>query len=180
MKQRMRRWWFVMLGVCVLTLATILPRVAAFGNFPPAPYWEELALGYDAFSLLRTGADHHGHPWPVVAFESFGDWKPSGYFYAAVLPIAVFGLNVLSVRLPSIVAGVLLVPGIGLLAQRLLTRITMKTSLQEPVALDPFVQKMIPWVVMAVAALNPWLIQFSRAAWEVNLATTLSTKRQKW
>jgi hypothetical protein len=51
---------------------------------PSSPYWEEVALGYDAYSVAQTASDHHGNFIPFTTFESFGDFKPSLYFYVLV------------------------------------------------------------------------------------------------
>jgi 4-amino-4-deoxy-L-arabinose transferase-like glycosyltransferase len=126
---------------------------------PPAPYWEEVALGYDAYSILQTGKDHHGNSYPLVAFESFGDWKPAGYFYAIVPFIKLVGLNVLAIRLPSIIAGGLIVFVLGWLVYLFTDHLTENT------------RQKLSLISMLLATVSPWLIQFSRAGWEVNLAT---------
>lgn len=133
-------------------------RLVQLGSLPASPYWEEVALGYDAFSILKTGKDHHGNAWPIVAFESFGDWKPSGYFYAAAALIKIFGLSVWATRLPAAIAGIISVILLGWLVKLI-------SQLWEI--------KLANWnlVIMALAAISPWGILFSRAAWEVNLAT---------
>ena len=128
-------------------------------SFPPSLYWEEMALGYDAFSVLKTGKDHLGNPPPLVAFESYGDYKPALYFYLLIPSIAVFGLNEFAVRFPTILAGIFIVIGVGVLT-RLITE-----------KYDPKRARVFQLVAMAVTALSPWAIQFSRAAWESNVAT---------
>lgn len=152
-----RSWWLSVVGI--VAIATCI-RVFQIMQSPPSPYWEEVALGYDAYSILQTGKDHHGNAWPVVAFESFGDWKPSGYFYALVPFIWAFGLNVWSVRLLSVVAGVGIVAGMGVL-----TWLFLGKNLKE------VERKTAMLFVLFVATLLPWLIQFSRGGWEANLAT---------
>ncbi len=137
-----------------IVFVAILVRFYKLGNLT-TPYWEEVALGYDAFSILKTGRDHHGNFLPIVAFESFGDWKASLYFYAIIPFIKLFGLNVWAVRMPAAIAGVLTVIGTGKLAYLL------KKS------------KKFQLLVMILTAINPWAVHFSRAAWEVNLATSL-------
>lgn len=127
------------------------------------PYWEEAALGYDAYSISETGKDHHGNTLPIVAFESFGDWKPSGYFYAIVPFIKILGLNVLATRLPSALAGLGIVIGIFVLLKQILPTTYLKNH--------PY----LPHLGMFIAAISPWGVIFSRAAWEVNLATALIT-----
>jgi 4-amino-4-deoxy-L-arabinose transferase-like glycosyltransferase len=127
-------------------------RLYGLTSFPPSLYWEEVALGYDAYSILKTGKDHHGDLLPIVAFESFGDWKPSGYFYIVVPFIAIFGLNEWAVRLPTVIAGILLIIG------------TAKLAKQSGIS---------PVLALAVGAISPWAIQFSRAGWEVMSASAM-------
>lgn len=138
-----------LLYISVFLLALFI-RVYNLVGSPPSLYWEEAALGYDAYSILLTGKDHHGNPFPVVAFESFGDWKPSGYFYILVPFIALFGLSELAVRLPTVLAGLALIIGVSCIARQL---------------------KISPLIVLFVGAVSPWAIQFSRAGWEVTTAT---------
>ncbi|MFZ5437858.1 MAG: hypothetical protein ACOZAK_02295 [Patescibacteria group bacterium] len=149
------------ISLILITLLALLIRVYQVTSSPPAPYWEEVALGYDAYSILQTGKDHHGNSYPLVAFESFGDWKPAGYFYAIVPFIKLLGLNVLAVRLPSVLAGTLLVLVIGWLVYLFTDHLTKKK------------RQWLSLISMILASISPWLIQFSRAGWEVNLATLL-------
>src|SRR3989344_5582438 len=92
--------------VLIIGLAAVL-RLVGLGSNPPSLYWEEAALGYDAYSLWRTGKDYHGNSFPLVAFPSFGDYKPSLYFYVAAPFVGTLGLSEMAVRLPSALAGLL-------------------------------------------------------------------------
>ncbi len=169
-----------------LVFGLIVTFVLSFGVFlrtfrlsqsPPSPYWEEVALGYDAYSLLKTGKDHHGVSWPILAAESFGDWKPTGYLYALLPSLALLGLETAAVRLPAVVSGIVIFCSAGYIAWK----ITGK--------------RISGLLGLAVAAVSPWGIQFSRAGWEVTLATGLflvativqtdvlsakPTKKNKW
>ncbi|MEK7504094.1 MAG: glycosyltransferase family 39 protein, partial [Patescibacteria group bacterium] len=84
---------------------------------------DEAALGYNAYSLLTTGRDEHGHAWPIN-LESFGDFKPAGYAYMLIPFVKVLGLTELAVRLPSALFGILGVLGIYLLTKELFNRQT--------------------------------------------------------
>jgi len=154
--------------VSIVILASVT-RLFHLDSYPPSPYWEEAALGYDAYSLLKTGQDHHGNPWPIIAFESFGDWKPSLYFYAAMPSIAIFGLNVQAVRLPAALAGIGSVILMGLLPIYLF-RSKLFESISK-LSID-FIKKLGLWLALLMA-LEPWAVIFSRAAWEANVATFL-------
>jgi len=136
----------------VLLLASFL-RIYNLGVIPPSLYWEEAALGVDSYSLAQTGKDYHGNPWPIIAFESFGDYKPSGYFYVLAPFVKVLGLNEFSVRLPSALAGIISVFLVYLIGTEL------------------FREKRVGLAAAATLAVMPWAIQFSRGAFEVNVAT---------
>ncbi|MFH2061503.1 MAG: phospholipid carrier-dependent glycosyltransferase, partial [Candidatus Beckwithbacteria bacterium] len=113
----------IFLGLIVF-LAIFL-RFVNLGSNPPSLYWEEAALGYDAYSILKTGKDFHGNPWPLVAFESFGDYKPSLYFYTTVPFIALFDLTPLAVRFPSALFGSLTVLLVFLFAKQFFKKPTV-------------------------------------------------------
>ncbi|KKU78425.1 MAG: Glycosyl transferase family 39, partial [Candidatus Amesbacteria bacterium GW2011_GWA2_47_70] len=85
--------------IFILILASVL-RLYKLSSYPAGLNADEAALGYNAYSLMLTGRDEHGHPWPVN-LESFGDFKPAGYAYLLIPFIKVFGLTELAVRLPS-------------------------------------------------------------------------------
>lgn len=154
----MKSSWWLSIAVVIVLLAAVL-RLVALDATPPSLYWEEAALGYDAYSILLTGKDHHGNPWPVVAFESFGDWKPALYFYTAVPSIALLGLNEWGVRVPSAMAGIGIVLAVGWMLAEL------RTTQRLP--------HRLVLIGMVVTAISPWAIQFSRGAWEANMATFL-------
>jgi len=143
-----------------LSLVLLLSVVLRFFNLdqnPPSLYWEEAAIGYDAYSILKTGKDFHGNSFPLVAFESFGDFKPSLYFYVTVPSIAVFGLNTFSVRFPSAFFGSLTVLIIYLLSKQL------------------FKNKSVALTSALFLSLSPWHLQLSRAGFEANLGLFLAT-----
>lgn len=146
--------------IIIIAVAAVL-RMLSVGNAPVPPYWEEVALGYDAYSLLRTGRDHHGELFPVVALKSFGDWKPALYAYLIVPFIALFGLSVEAIRLPSQLAGLSIVLALYILGKEL--ALMFGSSLKQ--------SRLIGLATSALAAVSPWLIILSRTAWETNLAT---------
>ena len=55
-------------------------RVVGLNSSPASINWDEASLGYNAYSLLKTGKDEYGNPWPV-ALRSFNDYKPALYSY---------------------------------------------------------------------------------------------------
>ncbi len=127
-------------------------------NMPNGLTWDEAALGYNAYSILKTGRDEFGKFLPII-FKSFGDYKPGLYVYLAVPSVAVFGLNEFSVRFPSVLFGVLAILGVYLLVKELLEKERESNLIASFCAF--------------ALAISPWHVMFSRAAWEVNVFSTL-------
>ena len=99
--------WKNLLLVLVLGLALFL-RIYKISDYPAGLNADEAAIGYNAYSLLKTGKDEFGHSWPIN-FQSFNDYKPGLYFYLVLPFVKIFGLNELAVRLPNVILGTLTV-----------------------------------------------------------------------
>lgn len=143
---------FPLLGLVVLI--AVLLRFSFFGLVPPALNWDEASLGYNAFSILKTGKDEWGRFLPVT-FEAFGDYKLPVYIYSAVPFVGILGLNEWAVRLPSMLSGVLSV--------FLLYWIVLVESKNQKWALTS----------AFLLAVSPWGTFLSRVALEANLALCL-------
>jgi 4-amino-4-deoxy-L-arabinose transferase-like glycosyltransferase len=127
-------------------------RIFKTSSYPPL-LWDEAALGYNAYSILQTGRDEYGQFLPLI-FKSFGDYKPGLYVYLCLPFVKIFGLNELSVRLPSIILGSLLPIFLYLLIKKI----------------SPKSHK-IAIIAALITAFNPYNIHFSRGAWETNILT---------
>lgn len=149
----------------LILAVSIFLRFYQLDTVPFSPYWEEVALGYDAYSILQTGRDHHGQFLPIVAFKSFGDYKPALYFYAIVPFLTIFHLSVMAVRFPAALSGIFIVWGVGKLIE-LIEDLTQSSKNRTK-------RNWLPILGMAITAISPWAILFSRGGWEVNLATAL-------
>lgn len=147
----------VLLLTLILFLAAFL-RFYQLGINPPALTWDEVAWGYNAYSLGLTGQDEFGRFLPLNYLESFGDFKPPVYAYLAILPVKIFGLNEFAVRFPSALFGTLTV----LLAFYLVKELFPKLK-----------NSWLPEMTAFMLAISPWHIQLSRAAWEANVASFL-------
>jgi len=119
----------------------------------PSLLWDEAALGYNSYSLLKTARDEYGTLLPLI-FKSFGDYKPGLYVYLTLPFVATLGLTHLAVRLPSIILGSLLPYFLYLL----ITQISPKS-------------KKLALLSAVILAFNPINIHFSRGAWETNILT---------
>ena len=96
--------------IVIMGLAATL-RVWRLGVDGRPLLWDEAALGYNAYSILKTGKDEYGTFLPL-SIRSFDDYKPPLYTYLTVPSVALFGLSVWSTRLPSAVMGILAVVGV--------------------------------------------------------------------
>src|SRR3972149_11338662 len=135
----------------ILILAFLL-RFWKLGSVPPHLTPDEAALGYNAYSILKTGKDFWGTSFPII-FKSFGDYTPGLYVYLAAPLIAILGLNEFSVRFPNAIFGVIIVYFVFLIARIIFEKAKYKNF--EGIALFSAL----------LAAINPWLIHFSRGAW---------------
>src|SRR3989344_8926997 len=70
--------------------------------------WDETALGYTSYSLIQTARDEYGRFLPLT-LKSFNDYKGAIYAYLIAALIPIFGLNEITIRLPSAIAGSLLI-----------------------------------------------------------------------
>jgi 4-amino-4-deoxy-L-arabinose transferase-like glycosyltransferase len=146
-----RKITFYILSLIVL-LGFFL-RFYQLGNNPPSLDWDEASIGYNAYSILKTGADEYGNKFPL-SIRSFDDYKPALYTYLDVVPVALFGLNEFSVRFPAAFFGSFAVLAIYFLTKEILVNWDKKR------------QTAISLFVAFFLAISPWHLQFSRAAFE--------------
>jgi len=139
----------------ILILAAFL-RIYKLSTIPPHLTPDEAALGYNAYSILKTAKDEYGNFLPII-FKSFGDYKPGLYVYLTVPFVAIFGLNEFAVRLPSALAGVMAVWLVYLIAQIL--RKSLKIGNKQSLALCAWKLEILTAAMLTV---SPWHLHFSR------------------
>ena len=138
--------------IIIATVGLVL-RTAFFGAVPPSPDWDEVSLGYNAYSLLHTGRDEWGVALPII-FRAFGDYKLPVYAYLAVASQALLGLNLFATRLPSLVAGM----GLIIVAFALGRKVAGNFG------------GLLPALLVAV---SPWTVFLSRVGLEANVCAFL-------
>ncbi len=149
----MKRYIWIFL---IVLLAGFL-RFYRLTEIPPALNSDEVAIGYNAYSILKTGRDEYGK-WYPLTFRSFDDYKMPVYVYMVSGSISVFGYNDFSVRFPSVLFGTLTVLVTYLLVRELFYK---------------WDKKQVHHIALAAAlllAISPWSLQFSRAGYEANVA----------
>jgi len=123
---------------------------------PPALNWDEVSIGYNAYSILKTGRDEWGKFLPIH-FKAYGEYKLPVQIYASIPGIAVFGLNELGVRITPVVYGTLTVLVMFFLGSML------------------FESRLAGLISAFLLGISPWHIHLTRASFESSLATFFVT-----
>lgn len=156
---------------------TLVLFILFFGGFvryqgvatnPPILNPDEASVAYNAFLLSKTGKDEWQQSWPLV-LQAFGDQKIAGYTYLVVGTFWAAGISDLSVRLPAVISGVLLIGMVGIL----LRSVTRNSNKHDPVHTDePSSQTWL--LTMVLIALQPVFIWYSRVGFEATPALLLT------
>ena len=170
MKHILQKSFFTREKVVLMTIIglALLLRVWQLGIVPPSPDWDEAALGYNAYSLLETGKDEYGVTFPIV-LESFQDYKPALYTYLIIPLLPLFGLDLIAIRLPSAILGVIVV----YITYKIVAELLRRSRLKE-ISKNYTIYTWLPLLSALLLAISPWHIQFSRVAFETNLGLTLN------
>lgn len=140
---------YFVLGVIVL-LAFFL-RIVGVGAVPPSLNWDEVSIGYNAYSIYKTGKDEWGKFMPLN-FRSYGEFKLPAQIYASVPGVAIFGLTPVGVRITPILYGTLTVLLTFFLARKIFQNVN------------------IGLLAAALLAISPWHIQLTRASFEASFS----------
>lgn len=145
-------------GIILLTILI----VASFLRFyklsvdPPSLFGDEVDVGYQAYSILKTGRDYYGDFMPIH-LHSLAEWRTSLYLYSAVPTVAVWGITPLGVRTPAAIFGIL-----GILVFYLLIK-ELKVNRSFEIGRWKFDVAEIGAFLLAI---SPWHLQYSRAGYE--------------
>lgn len=136
----------------ILLIATFL-RTYKLTTNPPGLNLDEVSIGYNAYSILKTGKDEWGRTLPL-AFEAYGEYKLPLFIYASIPGIILFGPTDLGVRITPAFIGIATVYAFYLLLKAMLSH---KHALAGSLLL----------------AISPWHIHLTRGSFEASLALLL-------
>lgn len=138
----MNQMWLVL---SVIMLVGGFLRGWGLNSVPPELFGDELDVGYQAYSLLKTGRDFYNQPLPLY-LHSLSEWRLPLIVYQLVPTIGIFGLNEYGVRVPEAVMGILGLAIIFIFVYQITKNKTLSI------------------LSMAVLAILPWHIIYSRMA----------------
>lgn len=139
--------------ILILSLAVFL-RIWSLDNVPPSASLDEASIGYNAYSVLKTGVDEYGN-FPLISQRGYDDWRRSTYLFLTIPFISLLGLNVVSVRLPAVILSVL---SVWATYHIILLLFSKRSKFSSSVAL----------VGTLMLAISPWHIYISRLGHESN------------
>jgi len=142
------------LSLIAIVLLAFFLRAYKTGKVPPALNWDEVSIGYNSYSILKTGRDEWGKLLPLH-FRAFGEYKLPGQIYLSIPGIWIFGLNEVGVRITPAIYGTITV---------LLTFFLSK---------EIFKKDKTALVSALLLAISPWHIQLTRASLESSLGMGL-------
>ncbi len=161
----------VLLGLFSILILAFLLRFYKVTEIPPSLNWDEVSIGYNAYSILKTGRDEWGQFLPLH-FKSYGEYKLPVQVYGSIPAVALFGLNELGVRVTPVIYGTLTVLVLFFLGREL------------------FKSSTVGLISALLLAISPWHIQLTRASFESAFATfwfslgvlflVMGFKKPKW
>lgn len=140
--------WIIFALIIVLA---IFLRFYKLDQVPPSLSWDEVAVGYNAFTIANWGKDEWGKTLPFY-FKSFEDDKSPVHIYLTAISVKILGLNQFSTRVPFALFGIFNVILIFFLAKIL------------------FKSEIMGLTSAFFMAISPYAIQFSRFNHEANIA----------
>ena len=134
-----------------ILILTFILRFAFLSQIPSELNRDEVSVGFNAYSILKTGKDEHGRVWPLV-FRAFGDNKIPGYIYLTAPLIKIFGLNAFAVRLPAAFFGSLTILVFYFFVKEL------------------FQNSQLALIASFILAISPFHLHYSRQQFETTVA----------
>lgn len=166
----MKKHLYLTILILVLILSFTL-RFYKVSEDPPSLNWDEVSIGYNAYSILKTGKDEWNQFYPVH-FKAYGEYKLPLQIYASIPGIYFFGLNELGIRITPVIYGTLTVLVMFFLGRAL------------------FESEIAGLISAFLLGISPWHIHLTRASFESSFATFFVTvaiwflvkgfKDQKW
>jgi len=176
--------------VLLIFILALFLRFFRIAKSPPSLDWDEVSIGWNAYTIFKTRRDEFGTRLPL-AFRSFGDYKSPLLIYLTAPVVGFFGRSIFTVRFISVFLGSLSVIVFYFLVRELISPNSLtsevfedSTSEVSPLAKLTFfapgardnpnysllITHYLPIIASLLLAISPWHLQFSRPAFEPNIA----------
>lgn len=149
---------FISKNISYLIFVIVLGAMLRFSYLtynPPSLNWDEVSYGYNAYSIIKTGADQWGQKFPILNFRAYGDYPTTLNLYLTIPFIVVFGLTEFAIRFPHALMGILTIASVYFLA----FGVTKKHN--------------ISLLASFLVAISPWYVFTSRFVIQSNLSVFL-------
>ena len=130
-------------------LTAFFLRIYKLDSVPYGFHIDEAKVGWNAYSILKTGMDDKGNKFPLY-YDSFGDFRPTGLIYLVIPSLVIFGNTVFAVRFPFAIIGALTTIVIFLFVLEIFGK----------------QKKYMALIAAILLAFNPWHIIASRSTCE--------------
>lgn len=134
------------LPIALILLLSLAARIYLLGRVPNGISPDEADIGYNAFSILKTGKNIYGETLPLF-FRSFDGFVTGFAVYSKIPAIALFGLSDFSIRLMSAILGTAATITVFFLIKLLYPK-----------------DKYISYIAGLAFAISPWAVEISRIA----------------
>jgi 4-amino-4-deoxy-L-arabinose transferase-like glycosyltransferase len=147
----------------ILGLISIIAAFLTFYRFPSIPSGinqDEANEGYEAYALLKQQTDQWGYHLPIY-FISWGSGQNVAQAYLEIPIIAIFGLNIFSIRLLPALLGLFSIPLLFLAGKKIYDE---RVGL-----LSAFLLTILPWHIMVTR----WSLEGNILPFFLLLGTTI-------
>lgn len=156
----------------IIFLLALVLRVYNLGSFPVGFHADEVRAGWNAYSITKTGMDDRGNRFALY-YNTFGDYRPTGIFYATIPSVLVFRNSEFAVRLPSALFGALSVVALYFLVLELLRKTTQNVTRNNAKSYTAYSIRYTPYIAALLLAISPWHINTSRSTSEAVISLFL-------
>lgn len=139
-----------LLILIIIFIFALILRLSYLNMIPGSFHVDEVDLGYIGRYILLHGKDISGNFLPL-AYDRFGDFRPTGLFYLSGLSTFLFGINEFAVRFPSALFGALTILPIYFLTKEFLTN-------KYSALLSSFLLAVLPWHIVLSRASSEAII----------------------
>lgn len=133
----------------IFIILIIISRIYKFGELPKALGLDEAGTAYDSYCIANYGVDRYLNSFPLYLIN-FGGGQSALYAYISAIFIKIFGANIITYRLPT-----LIVFCIGIICSYLL--------------ISEYKNKKTALLFTFLIIICPWHIIYSRIGLDCNL-----------